>query len=169
MPTGLWVQPACFSPGAGRKATLILDGSGAGFTWDGFSDAGKRVGSGIYLAAANVDGDAGPVYTSEVCVVDAAAAGDLNGAWLAPNPLLAGNSQAVLRWGRGPVPQGLLFEARVFDLSGSLVAAMVPSAPGVLVWVPAAGTASGIYLVECLGRLKDGRSERRRFKLAVFR
>jgi hypothetical protein len=145
-----------------------MDGSGSGLAWDGSTDRGETAASGVYLAAANVDGDTGPVFRVEVCVVSGPGAGFFEQAFLAPNPLGPAGTLR-LYWGQGVPPPGLEMEGQVYDLSGALVAALAQEGPGVLAWTPPASQAPGIYLVHALARTLDGTAVRRRLKLAILK
>lgn len=138
--------------------------------WDGRNDRGEPVAPGSYLihAISSKDGQQ-TVLTRDVVVLDAPGADPFDGALAGPSPLLP--SDSVLRILMPAMPLSVPVTARVYALSGELVATLSDRAPdgSLNLDVEGAHLAAGILLIDLVGPDSDGRMVRKTLKAAILR
>jgi flagellar hook assembly protein FlgD len=138
--------------------------------WDGRNDRGEPVAPGSYLihAISSKEGQQ-TVMTREVVVLTAPGADPFEDAVAGPSPLLP--SDKVLRIVLPKMPLGVPVTARVYALSGELVATLNERAADGSLSLDAEGRrlAAGVLVIELVGTDSDGRMVRKTLKAAILR
>ncbi len=147
LPVTTWA-PA-YDPATGKAGNpLVFDlseasgGAPAQTSWDGLSDAGSPVASGVYTADLVYFSEEGAsrVVIAKSFNVVSVDQGGLSGLKFGPNPAMAGTPLTV---DYNPVAGGLV-EGLLYDVRGSLVERELGGTAALI--FPTSGLASGVYI-----------------------
>jgi len=140
------IQPGNGSPAPGVPSQLSISlGNGTTLIWNGRSDSGSFVQSGVYfLEIHSTDGKGGnATVTKEVSVLE----GNMSLVEIVAEPNLVdlgkGSGAVTLM---GPQAMGLTLRASVYTLAGELVTVINGTAGTGMIGWNASGLASGLYL-----------------------
>ena len=176
--TTVWMKTESYAPTFNPDGSTVAglrfyfrDESGAvSYTdWDGKNARGVPVASGSYTAQLlyNAGGGGGAKIVESIgfVVIQTSSVASFDGAFAAPNPVLHGDDLKI----NYPVSLGYSAAARIFNLSGELIAAADdPYASGWMVF-KTTNLAPGVYMVK-LEKLSGGASVARRIlKVAIVR
>jgi hypothetical protein len=161
-----------FLPGAGQDLKISF-GNGAGnfWFWDGNSDSGQAVRSGIYMIKVSAaDSSGGPRTYSRTVTVLGLPGPNLSKAAAFPNPVAGGQAMVIRLAGPGQtLAPGIRVEASCHNLGGEMVSRADNGADPGFVTFDTRGMASGIYLVSLRRMGQEAGGGTTILKIAVFK
>jgi flagellar hook assembly protein FlgD len=157
------------APALSSGSSVTIDYGSGKVAWDGTNDTGSMVQSGEYLVKVTKATGKGEVqvFTQAVTLLDSPDS-SLDGAYAAPNPLLAGD-QTLTIWLPASAA-GMKVKVEIYDLAGEKTAETVQANSSGHITLDLHGTeASGIYLVRLTSRDGRGTAVSKTLKIALIR